>query len=85
MGYVGSALAIMKSDIKELYYDQEEENLIKLAEQAKEKKDYIRALTYYDMAFKANPDSKAAKDGLVFLEGYLFRKEQAQKAVHVWP
>ncbi|MDD5136927.1 MAG: PDZ domain-containing protein, partial [Candidatus Omnitrophica bacterium] len=33
----------------------------------------------YDMAFKANPNSKAAKDGLVFLEGYLFRKEQAQK------
>lgn len=70
---------IMKSDIKELYYDEEEDNLIKLADQAKEKKDYIRALTYYDMAYKANPNSKAAKDGLVFLEGYLFRKEQAQK------
>ncbi len=74
---------IMKSDIKELYYDEEEENLIKLADQAKEKKDYIRALTYYDMAYKANPDSKAAKDGLVFLEGYLFRKEQAQKEYDV--
>ena len=71
--------SVMKSDIKELYYDQDEENLIKLAEQSKEKKDYIRALTYYDMAFKTNPNSKAAKDGLVFLEGYLFRKEQAQK------
>ena len=70
---------IMKSDIKELYYDEEEENLIKLADQAKEKRDYIRALTYYDMAFRKNPNSKAAKDGLVFLEGYLFRKEQAQK------
>ena len=70
---------IMKSDIKELYYDEEEENLIKLAQQAAEKRDYIRALTYYDMAFKLNPYSKAAKDGLVFLEGYLFRKEQAQK------
>ena len=69
----------MKSDIRELSYDEEEENLIKLAEQAKDKRDYIRALTYYDMAFKANPNSRAAKDGLVFLEGYLFRKEQAQK------
>ncbi|MFA5142862.1 MAG: nickel pincer cofactor biosynthesis protein LarC [Candidatus Omnitrophota bacterium] len=70
---------IMKSDIKELYYDEEVDNLVKLAEQAKERRDYIRALTYYDMAFKVNPNSKAAKDGLVFLEGYLFRKEQAQK------
>lgn len=70
---------IMKSDMKELSYDNDEENLIKLAEQAKEKRDYVRALTYYDMAFKANPYSKAAKDGLVFLEGYLFRKEQARK------
>jgi C-terminal processing protease CtpA/Prc len=72
-------ITLMKSGIKELYYDDEENNLIKLAEQAREKHDYIRALTYYDMAFKANPNSKAAKDGLVFLEGYLFRKEQAQK------
>lgn len=70
---------IMKSDIKELYYDDEEENLIKLAEQAKEKQDYTKALTYYEMAFKANPNLKAAKDGLVFLQGYLFRKEEAQK------
>ena len=76
---VSGEKSVMKSDIKELYYDQDEDNLIKLAEQAKEKKDYIRALTYYDMAFKTNPNSKAAKDGLVFLEGYLFRKEQAQK------
>lgn len=76
---VNGEKVIMKSDIDELYYDNEEDNLIKLAEQSKEKRDYIKALTYYDMAFKANPDSKAAKDGLVFLEGYLFRKEQSQK------
>ncbi|MFA6320998.1 MAG: nickel pincer cofactor biosynthesis protein LarC [Candidatus Omnitrophota bacterium] len=70
---------IMKSDIKELYYDEEETNLIKLAEQAKEKKDYIKSFTYYDMAFRLNPNSKVAKDGLVFLQGYLFRREQSQK------
>ena len=79
MSTVKGEKTVMKSDIKELYYDEEEENLIKLADQAKEKHDYVRALTYYDMAYKANPNSKAAKDGLVFLEGYLFRKEQAQK------
>jgi hypothetical protein len=70
---------IMKSDIKELYYDEEEQNLIKLAEQARQRNDYSKAFAYYNMAFKANPNSKAARDGMVFLEGYLFRKEQAQK------
>ncbi len=70
---------IMKSDIKELYYDEEESNLIKLAEQARERRDYVKAFAYYDMAFKVNPKSKAAKDGLVFLEGYLFRQEQVRK------
>ncbi len=79
MSTVSGENTIMKSDIKELYYDEEWDNLIKLADQAKDKKDYIKALTYYDMAFKANPDSKVAKDGLVFLQGYLFRKEQDQK------
>ncbi|MDD5428129.1 MAG: nickel pincer cofactor biosynthesis protein LarC [Candidatus Omnitrophica bacterium] len=74
---------IMKSDIRELYYDEEEANLIKLAEQASDKRDYIKALTYYVMAFKINPESKAAKDGIVFLEGYLFRKEQALKEEEV--
>lgn len=80
---VNGEISIMKSDIKELYFDEEVDNLIKLAEQAKEKKDYIKALTYYDLAFRKNPNSKAAKDGLVFLEGYLFRKEQAQKEADV--
>lgn len=74
---------IMKADIKELYYDQGDENLVKLAQQAKDRHDYMKALGYYDMALKANPRSKSAKDGLVFLEGYLFRKEQADKEAEI--
>jgi hypothetical protein len=70
---------IMKSDIKELYYDNEEQNLIKLAEQSREKGDLIKAFIYYDKAFKLNPDSKQAKDGIVFLQGYLFKKDMSQK------
>ncbi|MDO8592137.1 MAG: hypothetical protein Q7R60_04470, partial [bacterium] len=72
-------IAIMKSDIRQLYFDSEEDNLIKLAEQAKERKDFTSAFAYYDMALRANPNSKTAKDGLIFLQGYLFRKEQAKK------
>jgi C-terminal processing protease CtpA/Prc len=72
-------ITIMKPDIRELYYDSEEDNLIKLAEQAKEKKDYVRAFIYYDKALKVNPQSKKALEGTVFLQGYLFRKDQLQK------
>ena len=72
-------ITVMKSDIRELYFDSEEDNLISLAEQAKARRDYEKAYAYYNMAFKANPYSKAAKDGLVFLQGYLFRQEEAKK------
>lgn len=70
---------LMKSDIKELYFDTEEQNLVKLAEQSRERNDFIKAFVYYDKAFKVNPNSKAAKDGIVFLQGYLFKKDMAKK------
>lgn len=72
-------ISVMKSNIKDLYFDTEEDNMIKLAEQAKDKGDYQRAYSYYQMAAKLNPDSKQVKDGLVFLQGYLFRKDEVKK------
>ncbi len=76
---VDGQITVMKSDVNELYFDTEEQNLIKLAEQSKDKGDYIKAFIYYDKAFKMNPQSKAAKDGIVFLQGYLFKKDMSQK------
>ncbi len=76
---VDGEVSIMKSDINELYYDGEEDNLIKLAEQALDRADHMKAFAYYDRAYKINPYSKKAKDGIVFLQGLLFRKEQSQK------
>ncbi|MFA6078765.1 MAG: PDZ domain-containing protein [Candidatus Omnitrophota bacterium] len=76
---VDGEVSIMKSDINELYYDGEEDNLIKLAEQALERGDHMKAFAYYDRAYKINPNSRKAKDGIVFLQGLLFRKEQSQK------
>src|SRR3989338_1577690 len=70
---------IMKTDVKELYYDTEEQNLVKLAEQARDRDDLTKAFIYYDKAFKLNPSSKQAKDGIVFLQGYMFKKDMAQK------
>jgi hypothetical protein len=79
MSTVDGERSLMKSDIKELYFDTEEQNLIKLAEQARDRGDFIKAFVYYDKAFKISPDSKAAKDGIVFLQGYLFKKDIAKK------
>jgi len=79
MSTVDGERTIMKPDIKELYFDTEEQNLVKLAEQARDRSDFMKAFAYYDKAFKVNPESKAAKDGFIFLEGYLFRKDMAGK------
>lgn len=72
-------ISIMKTNIKELQFDTEEDNLIKLAELAQGQKDYTKAYTYYDLAIKLNPDSKRAKDGIIFLQGYMFRKKEIDK------
>ena len=70
---------VMKSDIRSLRYDSEEDNLIKLGERARERGDYATAYAYYDKALTLNPGSKAAKDGVVYLQGFLFRIKEAKK------
>lgn len=83
MSTVDGEITALKADIRELYYDSEADNLVRLAEQAKERGDIMRALTYYDMALRADPNSKPAKEGVIFLQGYLFRKEQVKKEKEV--
>ena len=70
---------VMKSDMSALYYDSEEDNLMKLSQLAQEREDFSSAYAYCDKALKLNPDSKRAKEGRIFLQGYLFRKEAALK------
>jgi C-terminal processing protease CtpA/Prc len=79
MSTVDGEVTTMKSDIKQLYYDSDADNLVKLAEQSRERGDMVKAFAYYDMALRADTNSKAAKDGIIFLQGYLFRKEQVKK------
>lgn len=76
---VDGEIAALKSDIKELYYDSEADNLNKLAEQSKVRGDMIKAFAYYDMALRTDPNSKPAKNGIIFLQEYLFQKEQVKK------
>lgn len=80
---VDGEVSVMKSDIRELSFDSEEDNLIKLAEQASEHREYSRAMSYYEKALKINPESAAAKQGIVYLRGNLFRNEEAVKAAAI--
>jgi C-terminal processing protease CtpA/Prc len=38
---------------------------------------------YYEMAFKVNPDSAAVKQGMAYLRGNFFRKEESLKAADI--
>lgn len=71
--------SIMKDEIAELYYDSEDENLVKLADRARERRDYARAYDAYAKALKLNPGSKVAQDGLIFTQGFLLRKDESKK------
>jgi membrane-associated protease RseP (regulator of RpoE activity) len=74
---VDGEVTVMKPDIKELSFDDDESNLIKLAEQAVDRRRYLKAVDYYGWALKLNPDSRLAKDGLIFLQLHLYGKEKA--------
>ena len=76
-------ITIMKSEMRELSYDSDDENLVKLAEQAIDRRNYSRAMTYYEMALKANPEFVSAKQGIIFLQGMIFRKEESAKIANI--
>jgi len=76
---VDGEISVMKEDIGEIAFDSEEDNLIKLAEQARERSDFVTAYAYYDKAAKLNPLSKVARDGMIFVQGLLFKKDEQQK------
>lgn len=83
MSTVDGEQTIMKDDIGEIYYDTEEDNLIKLAERARERRNYTKAYALYEKALKINPRSKAAQDGMVFCQSYMVRRQEADKASDV--
>ncbi|MBU0880791.1 MAG: PDZ domain-containing protein [Candidatus Omnitrophica bacterium] len=80
---VDGEIMMMKSDMRELLFDSEEDNLVKLAEQASERRDYSRAMSYYEMALKINPDSTTVRQGMAYLRGNVFRKEESLKTAEI--
>ena len=80
---VDGEVPVMKSDMRELTFDSDEDNFIKMAEQAAERRDYSKAMGFYNMALKANPDSSAAKQGMAYLRGSIYRKEEDAKSANI--
>ena len=76
-------MTMMKADIRELVFDSDDDNLVKLAEQATDRRDYTKAMNYYERALKANPGSAGAKQGIIFLRGTILRKEESQKTANI--
>lgn len=76
---VDGEVTVMKNDIAAVYYDNEDENLIRFAERARERRDYIKAYGFYEKALKVNPKSNVAKDGMVFCQSYVVRREDVRK------
>jgi hypothetical protein len=74
---------ILKADIKELNFDDEETNLVKLGDQARDNRQYMKAVGYYGSALKLNPNSKQAKDGLIYMQLYLSGKESSRMGTDI--
>ena len=70
---------VHRNNIKSLYYDQMEQNLIKLGDKYFGRGEYDKAYFYYEKATKVNPELKIARDKMNFIMGHLFRKKEEAK------
>lgn len=69
--------SFLKKDIEKISYEIPEENLVKLGAFYKDKGDYKRALYYYEVAYKLNPNMNEARDGVSLLSNMIFRKRES--------
>jgi C-terminal processing protease CtpA/Prc len=74
---------LKKSNIMGIAYDTEVQNLIWLAELALESAKYQSAYAYYDKASKIEPHNKKVKDGKIYLQTLLFKKEVSKKQAEI--
>jgi len=71
---IGRTRTVKNDDIINITYGDELENLILLADSAKNKKELAKAYYLYKRAFLLDPDSKKATEGLASLDGYVFKE-----------
>jgi C-terminal processing protease CtpA/Prc len=68
---------INKLDIAQISYDTEEENLLSLADNAFQKREYAKALYLYEKTLRLNPGSERAIRGMKKTEPYAYSKGKA--------
>ncbi|MBU1894183.1 MAG: PDZ domain-containing protein [Candidatus Omnitrophica bacterium] len=74
---------IMRTDINQLVYDREEQNLVSLAEFYQDKEQFSKAYYCYSKALGINPEYKKAKEGLHYVGVYVINSDRRQKLDHV--
>ena len=74
---------LMRTDIEQLIYDREEQNLVSLAELCQDRGQFIKAYYYYNKALTINPEYKKARKGLNYVGIYVVNSGRKQKLDHV--
>jgi len=64
---------VLKSEIKELFFDEYFQNNFYLGKRHEEKNDFDKALTFYEMSLKSRPDYKETQDAIKGLEDAKWR------------
>jgi C-terminal processing protease CtpA/Prc len=71
-------IRIKKQYIKDILYDRQEQNLIKLGDFHQRKGNTSKAYEYYERAYQLNPDYKEARDKYMHIRSVLARHPEKQ-------
>lgn len=74
---------VMKSNVQNVVYDLEEQNLASLGDFYQDRAMYRKAYFYYDKALKLNPEYKKAKEGLNYVGTYIQQTDRMRKLDHI--
>jgi len=69
---------ISKKDIKDITYDRQEQNLVKLGDFHEEKGNLLKAYEYFQKAYELNPDYKEAGEKFMHLRSIILRQPEVQ-------
>ncbi len=72
---------ILSSQIKNIIYDDPENNYMLLASKYEERKDYQKAIRYYNLALETKPGLCEAKDAISRINDFLDKKKARKEAL----
>ncbi|MDD5644693.1 MAG: PDZ domain-containing protein [bacterium] len=70
---------IMIDQVKNIVYDDPESNYMMLASKYEERKDYEKAVTYYNMALELKPNLREAKDAINRINDIIDKKRKVKE------